>query len=229
MDDARGGPGRESGRDAMGDERSATQGEAAAKPGLGQQARDSVRDARDQVATQVRERAEAAREGASRAVEDRKQSVAGSVQALASAFEAAAASLSDGNQARLAELTRELSGRTQRIAAYLERQDTGGLVRDLEGTAREHPTAFLGTSFAAGLVAGRFLRSSQRATTDAGALSTNEGAVDFEFVPDDALLGDESSTGASAGSRGPTGESFGSRLGEVGGYGASGSTREGGA
>ena len=191
MDEARSGPGFESGSGAMGDGMGTTQSEASANPGLKQQTMDSVRGAREQVMTQVRERADTAREGATRMVDERKKTLAGSVQALATAFDAAAASLSDGNQTRLAELTRELSGRAQRIASYLEEQDTRGLVTDLEGTAREHPAAFLGTTFAAGLAAGRFLRSS----TDTGLPATTEQGVDFEFHPDAALLADDTTGG----------------------------------
>ena len=86
---------------------------------------------------------------------------------------------------------------------------------DLEGTARQHPAAFLGTTFAAGLAAGRFLRASS--STDTGLSSTAERGVDFEFHPDAALLADDT-TGT---------ESFGGStggLGSTGGYAASGST-----
>ena len=152
---------------------------APANPGLRKQVTDSVREAREQVTTQVREHVGTAKDSATRMVDERKRTLTDSVQALASAFEAAATSLNDGNQARLADWTRELSGRARRIASYLEEQDTRGLVTDLEGTAKQNPTAFLGTSFAAGLAAGRFLRSSVRAT-DTGALG--------DFHPDPARV-----------------------------------------
>ena len=225
MDEARSGPGLESGSGAMGDGMGATQSGASANPGLKQQAMDSVRGAREQVMTQVRDRAGTAREGATRLVDERAKNLAGSVHALATAFEAAAASLTEGNQARLAELTRELSGRAHRIASYLEEKDTRGLMTDLEGTARQHPAAFLGTTFAAGLAAGRFLRSST--ATDTGVPATTEQGVDFEFRPDAALLADDAAGYSSSGSTGPTGETFGSRIGESEsdtGYRAGGST-----
>ena len=189
MDEARSGPGWESGS-AMGDGMNATQSETSANPGLRQQAKDSVREAREQVTTQVRERTDAAKESATRMVDERKRTLADSVHALASAFDAAAASLSNEQQTRLAGLTRDLSGRAHRIASYIEEQDTRGLVTDLEGTAREHPAAFLGTTFAAGLAAGRFLRSSTR--TDTGLPAATDQGVDFEFRPDAALLADDS-------------------------------------
>ena len=209
MDEARSGPGGGSG--AMGDGADPTQRAASANPGLRDRAMESVRGVREQAMTQVRERAGAAAEGATHMVDERKRTLAESVHALATAFDAAASSLTEGQQTRLAGWTRELSGRAHRIATYLEQQDTRGLVTDLEGTAREHPTAFLGTTFAAGVAAGRFLRASSATDTGLGG----EQGVDFEFHPDAALLADESTGFSSAGSTGATGESFGSRLGET--------------
>ena len=217
MDEARSGPGWESGSSAMG-EGGAIQSEVSANPGLRQQAMDTVRGAREQVTTQVRERAGTARDSATRMVDERKRTLADSVHALASAFDAAAASLSDGQQARMAEWSRELSGRAHRIASYLEQKDTRGLVNDLEGTAREHPTAFLGSTFAAGLAAGRFLRSSTR--TDTGLPMASDQGVDFEFHPDAALLADDSPEAASFG-----GSTTGyTSSGSTGGFGSTGST-----
>lgn len=148
--------------------------EPSAKPGLKQQAKDSVRDAREQVMTEVRDRKDQAKESATRMVDERKHTLSESMSALASAFDAAASSLGEENQQRLAEWTREFSGRARRISSYLEQNDTRGLVNDLEDTARENPTAFVGTSFAAGLAAGRFLRASARDGAEAaGGYSTS--------------------------------------------------------
>lgn len=246
MDEARTGPGGGSG--AMGDGVDPTQSGSAENTGLRDRARESVREARDRAMTQVRERTDGARQSATRMVDERKRTLADSVHALASAFDAAANSLSEGQQGRLADWTRELSGRAHRMASYLEEQDTRGLVNDLEDTARRHPTAFLGTTFAAGLAAGRFLRATQR--TDTGVAS--EGTVDFDFHPDAALLADDrpeaasfggstlgyTASGAAStagdstlGSGGPRGlsatdrESFGGGYGNPGsGYGTTGSS-----
>ena len=193
--------------------------EPSGTPGLRERARESVRDAREQVTSKLRDRADSAREGATRVVDERKRTFADSVHALASAFDAAAASLTDGNQAQLADWTRELSGRARRIASYLEESDTRGLVTDLEGSARSHPAAFLGTSFAAGVAAGRFLRSSARAneTSSMG----DERSVDLEFAADDSL-GSDDATGFASSSSG-TGSSDPGRTSFSGGYGNPGS------
>ncbi|HUF11771.1 MAG TPA: hypothetical protein VMN78_01560 [Longimicrobiales bacterium] len=165
--------------------------------GFKQQAKDSVRDARQQVKTQVRERTDQVKQSANRMVDERTHTLSESVNALAAAFDAAASSLGDRRQERLAGWTRDLSGRARRIATYLDQADTRGLVTDLEGTAREHPAAFVGTSFAAGLAAGRFLRASTR---DDRSSATDRG-VEVEFEPDAALMADRA-TSEAAGSSG---------------------------
>lgn len=168
-DQALGGAGTYGG--ATGDGGDLARREPGANPGLRQQAKESVRDAREQVKTQVRERSDQAKESASRAVDDRTHTLSEGVSAVAAAFDAAASSLGERQQERLAGWTRELSDRARRIASYLDESDARGLVTDLEGTARQHPTAFVGTSFAAGLAAGRFLRASahdDRASTSTG-------------------------------------------------------------
>lgn len=224
MDEARTGPGGGSG--AMGDGADPTQGEASANRGLRDRAKESVRDAREKAMTQVRERTDGARQSATRMVDERKRTLADSVHALASAFDAAADSLGQGQQSRLAEWTRELSGRAHRMASYLDEQDTRGLVSDLEDTARRNPTAFLGTTFAAGLAAGRFLRATQRTDT------AIESGTDIDFHPEAALLADDrpeatsfsASTGASpAGLSGTQGLSATDRESLGGGYGNPGS------
>ena len=222
MDEARTGPGIGSG--AMGDEADSTRSGASVNPGIRDRAIDSVREAREKAMTQVRERTDEARQSATRMVDERKRTLADSVHALASAFDAAATSLSEGQQARLAEWTRELSGRAHRMASYLEEQDTRGLVTDLEDQARRHPTAFLGTTFAAGLAAGRFLRASQR--TESGL--AGEGSIDLEFHPDAALLADDRPEAASFGgsTTGYTASDAGATTARSGSQGLSATDRE---
>ena len=140
-------------------------------------AKTSLREAREDLKTEVRERTDQVKRGADRIATERKHTLAGTLESLASAFDAAAATLGEREERRLADWSRDLSGRARRAASYLEENDTRGLVNDLEGTAREHPAAFVGSSFAAGVAAGRFLRSSQR--SDAG-FGPTETAVERE-------------------------------------------------
>jgi hypothetical protein len=65
---------------------------------------------------------------------------------------------------KVAELTTQytesLSEQVEKISGYLERQDLRGLMSDLEGFARRNPAIFLGGAFALGILAARFLKSS---------------------------------------------------------------------
>jgi hypothetical protein len=65
---------------------------------------------------------------------------------------------------KVAELTTQytesLSQQVEKISGYLERQDLRGLMGDLEGFARRNPAIFLGGAFALGILAARFLKSS---------------------------------------------------------------------
>lgn len=139
---------------------------------VARRAKGSVREMRDDLKSQVREQTDRAKDSATRFASERKHTLAGTIEALATAFDSAASTLGERHEPRLADWTREISGRARRLASYLEENDTRGLVTDLEGSAREHPAAFVGSSFAAGVAAGRFLRSSSR-TESAGRTDGN--------------------------------------------------------
>lgn len=155
-DQARGGPQPERGRaDSPGQRAAEAAGEM--KGEAKQQASDAARQAKSKAGDAARE----ARQRAEEKAEQGRRSLTESVTALAMALDAAAGSLEERDQRRLSEWSRDAGERVRRMASYLERNDTSGLVHDLEGTARENPAAFVGTSLAAGLAAGRFLRSSE--------------------------------------------------------------------
>ena len=94
-------------------------------------------------------------------VSAQKQIAAGKAHALASALREAGATLERDGEAELARYGRQAAEQVERAAGYLERNDLNGFVHDLERTAREHPGGFVGGTFAAGLMLGRFLRSSR--------------------------------------------------------------------
>jgi len=121
----------------------------------------SAREAKQEVKERARDVKDDVQERALNAAERRKGSLAESVNALASALEAAASRLDEQQERRLAGWTRDASSRVERMAGYLRENDMQGLTRDLRSTARENPAAFVGTSFAAGLAAGRFLRAGE--------------------------------------------------------------------
>jgi hypothetical protein len=98
-----------------------------------------------------------------------KQVAARRAHALASALREAGATLERDGEAELGRYGRQAAEQVERAAGYFERNDLNGFVHDLERTARDHPGAFVGGTFAAGVMLGRFLRSSrpEPAATDA--------------------------------------------------------------
>lgn len=190
-------------------------------------AKGSVREMRDDLKSQVREQTDRAKDSAERFASERKHTLAGTIEALATAFDSAASTLGERDEPRLADWTREISGRARRLASYLEENDTRGLMTDLEGSAREHPAAFVGSSFAAGVAAGRFLRSSSRPESGARMEVAGElqGDLERDAEMEGATRGDTRPTDPAFGASGATGgdASVTSGYGNTGsGYGTTG-------
>jgi hypothetical protein len=116
---------------------------------------------------------------------------------------------------KVAELTTQytesLSQQVEKLSGYLERQDLRGLLRDLEGFARRNPAIFLGGAFALGIVAARFLKSSN--PNQALMRTPDGGSFDSGFGTTPSNSGD-ASTGTSTGSS--FNQSSGSSFGQTG-------------
>jgi hypothetical protein len=94
-------------------------------------------------------------------VEEKKHVASEKVHALARALRAAGDTLDDEGETTLARYGRQAAGQVERLAAHVDSNDTNGVMREIENIARENPAAFTGGTFAAGLLLGRFLRSSR--------------------------------------------------------------------
>lgn len=96
--------------------------------------------------------AEEAREG--------KQALSHKVGAVAHALRRVGDSLDADGESGLARYGRSTADQVERFAGYLDRRDVRGLIADVEGMAKRNPGTFVATTFAAGLLLGRFLRAS---------------------------------------------------------------------
>lgn len=144
---------------------SSSSGLAAAETGsdareLAGQAKAEAGRVADEVEQQVRERGEQIRDRVEAKADEGRSRAAETSDALAAAFRAAGESLRDRHEDRLSHFTDELAEQVDRFSGYLRDNDMRGLVEDLEDVARRNPTGFLGSTLAAGLMAGRFLRAS---------------------------------------------------------------------
>jgi hypothetical protein len=68
--------------------------------------------------------------------------------------------LRDQQQGTVADVVERAAAQIDRFSAHLDERDVAELVGDVERLARRQPAAFIGGSFAIGLLAARFLRSS---------------------------------------------------------------------
>ena len=154
--------------------------------GATDEVRQQTRETAQKLENRAREKGEEIRERVERTGEAQKERAAGTAEALAEAVRAAGSTLRDRDEDRLGQYTEEFADQIERFSGYLRDRDVGGLMHDLEDMARRSPTAFLGSSLAAGLVAGRFLRASDRSDTSsrdsmsshAGRMSTSQDGRD---------------------------------------------------
>lgn len=144
----------------------AAEGEEHGRPATdaAQDAKETVKSAARDVKHAVRETARDARETLEHEAESQaergKTAASHRVDSFARALRHAGESLEEEGQEDLARYGRDTAARVERFADYLDRRDVGALLHDLQDTARHNPAAFLGSTFAAGLLMGRFLRSS---------------------------------------------------------------------
>ncbi|HEX8370542.1 MAG TPA: hypothetical protein VF604_18495 [Pyrinomonadaceae bacterium] len=167
------------------------------------------------------------KDNASTAIDDKKANLAQGLTSVADTLRQVGDTLkpAEGEPPanKVAELTTQytesLSQQVEKISGYLERQDMRGLMSDLEGFARRNPAIFLGGAFALGILAARFLKSSNPNQ----ALIKTSDVSDFDsgFDTTPSSLG-SASTGSSfnepsAGSFGQTGSSLGDKGDSFGG------------
>jgi hypothetical protein len=93
-------------------------------------------------------------------VEERKSQATGGLQQMAGALREVGSTLERNGLGPASMLTDKAASQIERTAGYLQRRDFDGLVRDTRDFARQHPEIVVGTAVLAGVLLGRFLRSS---------------------------------------------------------------------
>lgn len=122
-------------------------GQDGGQQGVTDRAREVAQEARQKAGAQVRTGLD---HGKSRAAE--------ALHGVASSLHQNCQTNEDG----ATRYIRQAGDQVQRAADYLERTDMREMVRHTEGFARRQPALFLGGAMALGVLAARFLRSSQR-------------------------------------------------------------------
>jgi hypothetical protein len=121
----------------------------------------AVDQAKDTVKQELRSAREDVQRRAADNVNRQKHRVADRLDSIVHALNAAKNSLEEDDQGQLAKYVSDLTHQVERSTGYLRNNDYGAMMRDMENVARNNTGVFLGSTFAAGLAMGRFLRASE--------------------------------------------------------------------
>ncbi len=128
--------------------------------GTGSGAREQIREARDKVVDQAKSTLRDARDRAGSSLTDGRRQAAEQIGGIGGALHRAGEQLRNEDQARFAEVADSVGRQVDRAADYLRASDGRTIARDIEGLARRRPALVFASAFALGLVAARFLKSS---------------------------------------------------------------------
>jgi hypothetical protein len=144
---------------ALGDEQGlpGTEGPEGAEGG----AREQIRQARDRVVDQAKSTLQSAKTQAGSTLSQGRRQAADRLGGIGSAFHRTGEQLRGEDQAPFADVADSIGRQVDRVADYLRESDGRTMLRDLEGLARRQPALVFAGAFALGVVAARFLKSSE--------------------------------------------------------------------
>jgi hypothetical protein len=149
------GPGDAANRPGTGTAGGSSTGDAGTDP------RDQIRNVRDKVVDQAKTTVRQAKERAGTGLEESRRRVAEQIGGIAHVFERCGQELRTEAPAPVARLAESLAAQVERVGNYLREADARRMARDLEELARRQPGVVLAGAFGVGLLAARFLKSSE--------------------------------------------------------------------
>lgn len=135
-------------------------------PDRGDQLKDTAAQAKEQAQQKAGELAAKAQEQVAARVSTQKDSAAQSLSGVAQALRQTGQQMRGQDDLGVTGYIDQAAEQVERLSGYLQRNDLGRLVGDVERFARRQPALFLGGAFVAGLVGARFLKSSRPAEYD---------------------------------------------------------------
>jgi hypothetical protein len=152
---------RSGGRDgaALGDEQALPGTDNIEGAGAGTGAKEQIRQARDKVVDQAKSTFRDARERAGSKFSEGRMEAAEQIRGIGGAFHRTGEQLRGEDQGRFADIADNLGRQVDRVADYLWQSDGRTIARDIESLARRQPALVFASAFAIGLVAARFLKS----------------------------------------------------------------------
>jgi hypothetical protein len=120
------------------------------------------REVKDQVVDQAKNSFRQARDSATSSLTDSRKQAAERIGRIADAVRTTSEHLRSEDQPTVANLTESLADQAERLSSYLRDRDLRAFRDDAENIARRQPGVALGVALAMGLLAARFIKSSQR-------------------------------------------------------------------
>jgi hypothetical protein len=140
---------------------------------------DQAKETAGQVVDQARQTAGQvagqARDQVTSRVASQKDRAAEGLGSMAQALRQTGQQLRGQDQLGITSYIDSAASQVERISGYLQRNDVGQLVDDVEGFARRQPGLFLGGAFVLGLLGARFLKSSRPNTAYGGYSNYSRG------------------------------------------------------
>lgn len=128
--------------------------------------KSQIRDVKNQVVDQAKTTLTQARDSAASSLTGSKGRLADQVTHVADAFRTTTDHLRQNDQSQLAGYADGIARQAERLAGYLRTADFRAMGDDVQELARRQPALVVGGAFALGLLAARFLKSSERKTRD---------------------------------------------------------------
>jgi hypothetical protein len=104
-----------------------------------------------------------------------KQNAALTLSSVATTLLQGGNQLRDDQQVMAGEYIERAAKQVERVAHYVQSADFGEMVDNVEDFARKRPAVFIGSAFAVGLLAARFLKSSRKSRSN----DSNMGGSSF--------------------------------------------------
>lgn len=126
---------------------------------------------------------ERAQTQASAKVNEARSEAAQTLSTLASTLHQSGSQLKNEQQNLAGDYLERAADGIERVASYLQNADAGEVVSNIESFARRRPELFIGSAFAVGLIAARFLKSSGRSVPFMPAQGGASGGIADREVP----------------------------------------------
>lgn len=152
------------------------------------QVKQSSQEALNRVNEQVRSTVDQAKQQGEAHFDKGKEATADEVGGVAKVLHRTAHELDNQDHGEIASYVDLAANRLEGVSSAIRSQDLNGVIAQVENFARQQPAVFLGVAVAAGVFAGRFLKSSAERSRYA-----YDDGYDEDYAYDDKYAGDYAS------------------------------------